>query len=51
MPNLKGNCSECKEEVYCPYFLYYRGDRYDFCCLKCLYDFVCREHVGKLNNA
>ena len=48
MPNLEGYCSECREYRELDYFLYYRGERYDFCSLKCLYDMVCRANGGEL---
>jgi hypothetical protein len=48
MPKPEGYCSECKQWESLDYFLYYRCERYDFCCLKCLYEFVCKEHKGEL---
>lgn len=47
MPNLEGNCSNCKDYASIDHILIMYGDTFHFCCLRCLYEFICREHKGE----
>lgn len=46
--NLEGFCDNCGEySTNLDIFLYLWNDRIDFCCLKCLYEYVRKQHLGK----